>query len=65
MDAPNVPMTTQSNAEIEHEKDYPSVSQEADNSLLDTIAIQDAFIFCQMLEPTRHWYKAFLQVKEK
>ena len=51
MDVPNVllPLSMESNAEIKLEKDYPSL--EADNSFLDTIVIQDAFIFCPMLEP--------------
>ena len=32
------------------EKDCPSIRQEADNTTLDTFVIQDAFIFCLMLE---------------
>ena len=51
LDVPNVQLTKESNAETEHGKNYLSISQEADNTLLDTIVIQDAFIFCPMMEP--------------
>ena len=47
----DVPFDTESSKEIESEKDCPSIRQEGDNVLLDTIVIQDAFIFCPMLEP--------------
>ena len=47
----DVPFETESSKEVESGKDYPSIRQEADNVLLDTFAVQDAFIFCLMLEP--------------
>jgi len=43
-----LPSKKESNTEIIKEKDY---SPEANNSFLNTIVIQDAFIFCPTLEP--------------
>ena len=51
LDVPTVQLTKESNAETEHEKNYPDISQEANNTFLDTIVIQDASIFCPMMEP--------------
>jgi hypothetical protein len=44
-----LPLSRESNAEIVNEKDYPSF--EVNNPFLNTIEIQDAFIFCPMSEP--------------
>ena len=52
-DVPNIllPLSMESNAEKGQQKNYPSDPQEVDNSLLDTIEIRDAFIFCPISEP--------------
>jgi len=44
-----LPLSRESNAEIVNEKDYPSF--EVNNPFLNTIEIQDTFIFCPMSEP--------------
>ena len=48
---PDVLSANESSKEIELEKDCPSIRQEADNAILNTFVIQDAFIFCPMMEP--------------
>ena len=48
---PDVLSANESSKEIELEKDCPSIHQQTGNALLDTFVIQDAFIFCPMLEP--------------
>jgi hypothetical protein len=51
LDILNIQLTKELNAETEHEKNFPSSSLDADNSLLDTFVVQDAFIFCPVMEP--------------
>ena len=44
-DVLNVQLAKESNSETEHKMNYLFISQDVDNTLLDTIVIQDAFIF--------------------